>query len=183
MGSYIAGAVDVIGNARGGPFRLEIGAGLEPGEWTLIGSERGDEVANGVLQQLDTRTFGEGLYTLRLTVNRGDGPRVQTIPVTVDNTAPTAIITEPKADRLYVMEEDEQININVLANDNFVIDRVEFLLNNATILTATVSPYNARWEIDMRDVNSAAGGLAWTPFVSDDPDIQPGTVVTYGDGF
>jgi hypothetical protein len=81
------------------------------------------------------------------------------------------------------MEEDEQININVLANDNFVIDRVEFLLNNATIFTATVSPYNARWEIDMRDVNSAAGGFAWTPFVSDDPDIQPGTAVTYGDGF
>jgi penicillin-binding protein 1C len=183
VGAYVTGRFDVIGNARGGAHKLEIGAGFEPAEWQLIGAERGDEVQNNVLQTLDTTALPEGNYTLRLTVNRGDGPRVQTIPVTVDNTAPTAIITEPKADRLYVMEEDEQININVLANDNFVIDRVEFLLNNATIFTATVSPYNARWEIDMRDVNSAAGGFAWTPFVSDDPDIQPGTAVTYGDGF
>jgi membrane peptidoglycan carboxypeptidase len=78
VGSYIAGQLDVIGNARGGPFKLEIGAGLEPGEWTLIGSERGDEVQNGVLQRLDTRAWPKGLYTLRLTVNRGDGPRVAT---------------------------------------------------------------------------------------------------------
>ena len=48
---------------------------------------------------------------------------------------------------------------------------------------STVSPYNQRWEITMRDINSAAGGEPWPAFTSDDPDIQPGQVATYGDGF
>ena len=46
-----------------------------------------------------------------------------------------------------------------------------------------MSPYNQRWEITMRDINSADGGAPWPAFASDDPDIQPGTVATYGDGF
>jgi penicillin-binding protein 1C len=183
VGSYIGGVVDVIGNARGGPFVLEIGAGLEPGEWTLIGGERGDEVANGVLQQLDTRNLGEGLYTLRLTVNRGDGPRVATAPVTIDNTPPSIVMTEPKTDTLFVMEKDEQINVNALANDNLALDRVEFLLDNTVFGTSTVSPYNERWRITMQDGVSVAGGRPWTPFVTDDLDIQPGTMSGSDDGF
>jgi penicillin-binding protein 1C len=183
VGSYIAGQLDVIGNARGGPFKLEIGAGLDPQEWTLIGAERGDEVQNNVLQRLDTFAFAEGPYTLRLTVNRGDGPKVSTVPVTIDNTAPTIVVTEPKGDRLYVMEQDEQINVNALANDNLAIGRVVFMIDGQFFGESTVSPYNQRWEITMRDINSAAGGEPWPAFTSDDPDIQPGQVVTYGDGF
>jgi hypothetical protein len=41
--------------------------------------------------------------------------------VTIDNTPPTIVVTEPKADRLFVMEQDEQINVNALANDNLAI--------------------------------------------------------------
>jgi hypothetical protein len=48
---------------------------------------------------------------------------------------------------------------------------------------STVAPFNQRWEIEMRDINSADGGTAWTAFKSDDPDIQPGLVASYGDGF
>lgn len=183
VGSYIAGQIDVIGNARGGPFRLEIGAGLEPGEWVMVGSERGDEVQNAPLQRLDTLAFPEGTYTLRLTVNRGDGPKVTTVPVTVDNTAPTIVVTEPKPDRLYVMEENEQINVNALANDNLAIDRVVFMINGQAFGESTVSPYNQRWKITMRNINSAAGGTSWPAFESDDPDIQPGLVADSGDGF
>ncbi|MBW7882162.1 MAG: transglycosylase domain-containing protein, partial [Caldilineaceae bacterium] len=113
LGSYISGVIEVIGNARGGPYRLELGAGLEPGEWTQVGPEHGEEIQNGVLERLDTKAFPEGLYTLRLTVNRGDGPRITTIPVTIDNTPPSVVVTEPRPDELYVMEDDEQININV----------------------------------------------------------------------
>ena len=133
---------------------------LEPTEWTLIGAERGDEVQNGVLQRLDTTAFAEGPYTLRLTVNRGDGPKVATMPVTIDNTPPTIVVTEPKPDRLYVMEEDEQINVNALANDNMTIGRVVFMIDGKGFGDSTVSPYNQRWEITMRDINSAAGGTA-----------------------
>jgi len=183
VGSYIGGQLDIIGNARGGPFKLEIGAGPEPAEWTLVGAERGDEVQNGVLQRLDTYALAEGPYTIRLTVNRGDGPKVTTLPVTIDNTPPTIVVTEPKADRLYVMEEDEQINVNALANDNMTVGRVVFTIDGQGFGESTVSPYNQRWEITMRDINSADGGDPWPAFASDDPDIQPGQVATYGDGF
>ena len=183
VGSYIAGQVELVGNARGGPHKIEIGAGLEPAEWTPIGPEHPEDIQNGVLERLDTTALAEGLYTLRLTVNRGDGPKVSTIQVTIDNTPPAIVVTEPKADKLYVMEDDEQINVNALANDNLTVDRVVFLIDGQPFATSTVSPYNERWEITMRDINSAQGGEPWTAFPSDDPDIQPGQMVQYGDGF
>ena len=135
--------------------------------------ERGDEV-NNVLERLDTAGLPEGPYTLRLTVNRGDGPKVAP-PVTIDNTPPTLVVSEPKPDRLYVMEDDEQINVNVLVNDNWAVDRVEFMIDGTGFGDSTVSPYNERWQITMRDINSAEGGTPWLGFTSDDPDVQPGT--------
>ena len=183
LGSTIGGQIEFIGNARGGPYRLEIGAGLEPSEWTQIGPEHGEEIQNSVLERLDTTTLPEGLYTVRLTVNRGDGPRQAAIPVTIDNTPPTVVITEPKPDQLFVMEKDEQININVLANDNLAIARVEFVIDGSSFVTSTVAPFNERWTIEMRDLNSAAGGAPWPAFESSDPEVQPGTVATFPDGF
>ncbi len=183
LDSYIGGVVDIIGNSRGGPFRVDISAGLEPGEWVPVGGERGEDVQNNVLQQLDTKAFADGPYTLRLTVNRSDGQRVTTIPITIDNTPPTIVLSEPKPDQLYVMEEDEQINMNALVSDNLSVDRVVFYIDGKGTFTSTVAPYNERWDIEMRDLNSAAGGFPWPAFESDDPDIQPGTVADFGDGF
>ncbi|MCL4828573.1 MAG: PBP1A family penicillin-binding protein [Caldilinea sp.] len=183
LGSYISGEVEFIGNARGGPYRLEIGAGLDPTEWLQIGPEHGEEVQNGVLERLDTKSLPEGLYTVRLTVNRGDGPRQTAIPVTIDNTPPTIVLTEPRPDQLFVMERDEQINVNALVNDNLAIDRVEFMIDGSVFVTSTVAPYNERWKITMRDLNSAAGGQPWAGFPSDDPEVQPGMVATYPGGF
>ncbi|MGL4650448.1 MAG: Ig-like domain-containing protein [Caldilineaceae bacterium] len=92
------------------------------------------------------------------------------------------MVSEPKADRLYVMEDDEQININALVNDTWAIGKVEFLLDGAVIGTATVAPFNERWKITMRD-QAVEGGAPWPAFTSDDPEVQPGTIVEYGDGF
>jgi penicillin-binding protein 1C len=182
INGYIGKTVEIKGNARGGPHRLEIGRGLEPTEWTPIGEERGDEVVNGLLQTLDTTPLEEGVYTLRLTVNRPDGARTWLTPVTIDNTAPTVIISEPKADRLYVMEDAEQININALVNDTWSIGKVEFFLDGNIIGTATVAPFNERWKITMRD-QPVEGGAPWAAFPSDDPEVLPGAIIEYGDGF
>ncbi len=185
INGYIGGAYEVKGNARGGPWRLEFGRGSEPTEWTLIGSERGDDVQNGVLQTFDTQGLEDGQYALRLTVNRGDGTRVFTTPITVDNTPPTVVISEPKPDQLYVMEDDEQININVLPNDEWGISQVEFFVDDTAVFTATVAPYNARWEIEMRDVGNieVPGVENFLGFESDDPDVQPGRQLRQEDGF
>ena len=185
LNSYIGGIVELTGNARGGPFRVEYGRGLEPSEWIPIGGEHGQEVINGALERFDTTGIEEGLYTLRLTVNRGDGPRVWTTPVTIDNSPPTAVISDPRADRLYVMEQDEQININVIANDTWAVERVEFMIDSSVIATSTVSPWNERWKIVMRDVDNVEAGNTenFLGFESDDPDVQPGRQLRYGDGF
>jgi penicillin-binding protein 1C len=185
VNDFIGNAFEVIGNARGGPFRLDFGVGLDPQEWTPIGAERGDEVVNGVLQTFDTTVLGEGVYTLRLTVNRGDGPREVKIPVTVDHTPPTVVLSEPKPDKLYIMEDDEQINVNALVQDIWAVDRVVFTIDNQTFATSTVAPYNARWKITMRDLTNVeqAGAQNWQGFPSEDPDVQPGRMMPYGDGF
>lgn len=185
VNDFITGVYEVRGNARGGPFRLEFGRGFEPQEWTPIGDERGDEVTNDILQTLDTGPLEEGVYTLRLTVNRGDGPREVKIPFTVDHTPPTVVLSEPRTNRLYVMEQDEQINVNALVQDAWAVDRVVFFIDSRSFFTSTVSPYNARWKIEMRDIEQIeqAATQNWLGFESDDPDVQPGRMLPYGDGF
>ncbi len=161
------------------------GRGWSRQSGTQIGGERGDEVVNGRCKRSTPSPFGEGLYTLRLTVNRPEGPRQGgQHPVTIDNTPPSVVLSEPVADRLYVMEDDEQININAIVNDTWAVGRVEFFMDGQRIVVgSTVSPYNERWKITMRDQALVDGGVAWPAFVSDDPEVQPGTILEYGDGF
>ena len=182
---YLGGVYPVRGNARGGPYRLEYGRGLEPTEWIPIGPEHNNEVVNDVLEVFDTQGLEDGRYTLRLTVNRGDGQRVFTAPVTVENTPPTVVVSEPKPNQLYVMEDDEQININVLPADNTGIGQVVYSIDNSSFVTSTVAPYNERWPIVMRDVQQieAPGTENWLAFESEDPDIKPGRLLPFEDGF
>ncbi len=185
LNAYIGGIVQIQGNARGGPYHLDFGRGTDPQQWTPIGSEHSNDVVNGPLETFDTRGLDEGLYALRLTVNRGDGPRVWTTPVTIDNTPPNVVISEPKPDQLFVMEDDEQININVLVNDTWAVGHVDYYIDNTKIATATVAPYNERWKITMRDVGQIEtnGTQNWLGFKSDDPDVQPGRARPFDDGF
>ena len=182
---YIGGVYEIRGNARGGPYRVEYGRGAEPGEWTQIGPEHGNEVSNGVLEVFNTEGLEDGQYTLRLIVNRGDGQRILTMPFTIDNVAPTVVVSEPKPNRLYVMEDDEQININVLPSDNSGIRQVVYSIDDSEFVTGTVAPYNERWRITMRDVQQieGPGTQNWLAFESDDPDVRPGRLRPFEDGF
>jgi penicillin-binding protein 1C len=184
-GAYVTGAVEMRGNARGGPYRLDYGSGTQPESWTQIGPEHGEEVNNARLESFDTLPLPEGVYTLRLTVNRPEGPREVRIIFTVDHSAPTIEINDPKPDRLYVMEDDEQINVNAEVNDNLAIDRVEFFIDEQRFGVDTVPPFNERWKIKMRDIGQIETGGAqnWLGFPSDDLEVQPGRILPFGDGF
>ena len=83
------------------------------------------------------------------------------------------------------MEDDEQININVLVNDQWAVNRVEYYIDDELFATNTVAPYNERWTIRMRDIAQIETGGArnWLGFESDDPDIQPGRELRFEDGF
>lgn len=188
LNGYIGGVFEIKGNARGGPYRVEFGPGFEPQQWTQIGPEHTNEVISGTLEVLDTNPLPEGIYALRLTVNRGDGPRQVTIPITVDHTPPTVVVTEPKPNRLYIDGDDEQINVSVLVNDTWSVDRVEFSLDGRRFFTSTVATnnvYSARWDIEMRNVAQieGAGTENWLGFESEDREIQPGRMLPFEDGF
>ncbi|MCB0081365.1 MAG: transglycosylase domain-containing protein [Caldilineaceae bacterium] len=180
---YVKDVVEIRGNARGGSYRVEFGPGDDPQSWQQIGPEHGEEVSNGVLERLDTNPLEEGRYTLRLFVNR-DGGREYRTSFTVDRTPPTAVLSEPKPDQLYVMEDDEQININVLPSDRWNIDRVVFFVDGSPFVTTTVAPYNEAWKIKMQDVGQIEAPETdnWLGFESDDPDVQPGRLRPLGEG-
>ncbi len=91
----------------------------------------------------------------------------------------------PRPDQLYVLETHEQINVNVLVNDTWAVDRVEYFIDATGFATTTVAPYNERWPIVMRDIQQieATDTVNWLGFESDDPDIQPGRARLFGDGF
>jgi len=178
-GGYISTTVEIRGNARGDfrNYRVEFGAGLNPSEWQPIGPEHGNQVENNVLEVLNTDGLGEGLYTMRLLVTRGDGSvREWKTRFTVDKTPPSVVISDPKPNRLYVLEDDEQININAIANDTWAMDRVEFAIDGSYFVTSTVAPFNERWRITWPSPGSVDGPGAenWPAFESDDPDITPG---------
>jgi len=92
----------------------------------------------------------DGLYTLQLRVVGHDGSvRDDAIQVTVDNISPTVSIGYPLEGALYVMEDDEYVNIQADARDNVSMDRVEFFVDNQSIGVTMVPPFNKRWMITM----------------------------------
>ncbi len=189
---YIHGGVVITGNARLDGFqlyRLEFGQGLNPQEWSQLGGDHGSPVDNGPLEYWETTGLPEGLYTLQLTVLRGDGSfERQANQVTIDNTPPTADILNPEDGKVYVLEDDEYINFQVDANDNFAMDRVEYYLDNRKIGESTVAPYNMRWTLAMSDVTlSREYAITQTmplltpdgqPVIGEDGQPVPGEVIT-----
>lgn len=158
--TYVKGLVPITGNARAGDFRnyrVEFGEGLNPGAWTQIGAEHGDQKQNDILESWDTSAL-DGLYSVRLSVTEGSGNvRTAATQVTVDNTAPSVEIEHPFNGKLYVMEDDEWISITANARDNWSMDRVDFYLDQQKIGSSTVAPFNAKWTIKMLNLKPVPG--------------------------
>ncbi len=152
---YIKGSQVITGNAKADSFqlyRLEVGKGLNPTEWRQLGQDYSNQVENGPLEYWDTAAEEEGLYTLQLTVVKGDqGIERKAVQVTVDNTLPTVELLNPEPDKVYVKEDDLWVNIQADATDNFSMNRVEFFLDDQKIGESTVAPYTLRWNIVMTD--------------------------------
>ncbi len=173
---YIKGGQIITGNAKADNFqlyRLEVGKGLNPAEWRQLGQDYANQIENAPLEYWDTTAEEEGLYTLQLTVVKGDqGLERKAVQVTVDNTPPTVELVNPEADKTYVQEDDLWVNIQADAVDNFSMNRVEFFLDNQKIGESTVAPYTLRWNIVMTD----------TPILYQEaPLVQP-VVITQPDG-
>jgi 1A family penicillin-binding protein len=176
--AYVQGTVVISGNAKGDNFqlyRLEYGQGLNPAAWTQIGEDYHSPVDNGPLGFWNVEGM-DGLYTLQLTVVRNDQSFQQSaIQVTVDNVPPEVELLNPEDGKVYVMEDEEWINIQADATDNVSMNRVEFYLDNRLIGDTTVAPYSLRWTIAMSDIVPSPNARVVETEVVTNPD---GTVTT-----
>jgi membrane peptidoglycan carboxypeptidase len=158
---YVSGGVIISGNVMIDNFalyRIEYGEGLNPSSWTQLGGDHTSQVERGPLEFWDTANVPEGLYTLHLTAVRHDQSFEQAaVQVTVDNTPPEVTLLNPPDGKVYKMEDDEWVNIQVDAVDNVSMDRVQFLLDGYKIEEATVAPYSALWTIVMSDTIPVKG--------------------------
>jgi hypothetical protein len=171
---YISGGVIISGNVLIDNFalyRLEYGQGLNPTSWTQLGGDHPNQVDRGPLEYWDTTNLPEGLYTLQLTALRNDQSFQQAaVQVTIDNTPPQVTLLNPPEGKVYKMEADEWVNIQVDAVDNVSMDRVEFRLDGYKLSESTVAPYNARWTIVMSDTVPVPGTLITQMQVVTNPD-------------
>lgn len=147
----VRGVVPILGNANLDDqqrFWLEFGEGMNPQSWTRIGPEHGHRVSNDVLEHWDT-TGLNGLYTLQLSAMEGGYLRQSLVPVVIDNEPPSVQVIAPFAGQRFG-GQDEWVSIQVNAEDNTSMSRVEFFMDDQPLGFSTVAPYAFR--IMLRDI-------------------------------
>ncbi|MDJ0753864.1 MAG: transglycosylase domain-containing protein [Ardenticatenaceae bacterium] len=87
-GAGVSGVVSIIGSADTADmayYKLEIGSGRSPGEWTTFGTTHRSRVVDGVLESLQAGALPAGEYTIRLVIVREDGNygAVYAVPITI----------------------------------------------------------------------------------------------------
>jgi len=181
--AYISEGTVIVGNAKSPDFqlwRLEYGEGLNPSAWIQIGGDHYEQQDNAPLDYWDVSEL-DGLYTLQLrVVENSQNYKDATIQVTVDNIFPTVELVYPPDGKVYVVEDDEYVNIKADATDNVSMDRVEFYLDDQLIDTSTVAPYNEKWIIVMSDTVPIEGFTITSTVPITNPDGTIGEqVITY----
>jgi membrane carboxypeptidase/penicillin-binding protein PbpC len=149
MFASVGGEVNFTGTASGADFQsyqVQIGQGLNPQQWTVIGEPATAPVTGGTLAAWDT-TGLSGLYAVRLLVIRTD-QRVDTaiLQVTVDNTPPTAEVIYPTAGQSFTYPQDDSVTFQFNAADDLALAQVELFLDNNLLNTFTQPPYAHRWD-------------------------------------
>ena len=146
---YIKGEVAIEGNAKGDNmafYRLSYFPGLTPVDLQAITDEVRGKKENEILGTWDTSHL-EGLHTVLLTTVRDDGTFEEvSVPVTIDNTPPTAEVLFPLPEQV-IFEDDEWIIVQARVEDDISVDRTEFFVDNAGVPFAisTVPPFTEKW--------------------------------------
>lgn len=149
--AFVNGIVEITGNAATEHFshyRLAYFAGLTPTHIQTIADEVVEQRENELLGVWDVSHLN-GLYTLLLTAVRHDGTFEEvSVPVTVDNTPPSAQILFPLANQS-IFTDEERVVIQAQVTDDISVARVEYYVDNAAVPFAisTVPPFTATWRI------------------------------------
>jgi hypothetical protein len=143
------GLLEVRGTAAGDDFlsyRLEYGAGLNPGGWFLLGEDSDQPVTEGLLGRWDTSGL-DGLYTLRLMVVRSnDSIEEALLQLTLDNTPPEISILYPQEGDVLSKADSAYIPLLAEVSDSF-LSEVVFFMDGVKVGSVESAPYGAIWEV------------------------------------
>jgi len=148
--TFLRGIVRITGHAEPEGmerFRVQYGRGLNPTSWVQIGQDENRPVRGGLLATWDTSALS-GLYTIQLVVVDGTGRlRTDAVQVTVDNSAPAAVITLPEAGQLIVGDITESTVLQVDASDEYGVARVVFYVDGQVAATLTGESFSTTWRL------------------------------------
>jgi membrane peptidoglycan carboxypeptidase len=148
MFSHVSGEISIKGTAAGPDFdfyRVQVGQGLNPREWIQIGEANHKPVRNGILADWNLNGLS-GLYAVQLQVVRAD-QRIETaiIQVTVDNQDPQVSITQPGQGQRFITGHNKTIILQVQANDDIALHKVEFYINGRLLASLSEPPFTLSW--------------------------------------
>lgn len=142
------GEFAVIGTAGGEDFkyyRVSYGQGLNPQRWTQIGDDVYAPVQDNVLVSWNASELS-GLYAVQLmVVYQDDRLEVATTQISIDNEAPSVRVIFPQDGEEIEFLKNRQIDLQVQANDNLGVERVEYFIDFKQIGVASEAPFSWTW--------------------------------------
>jgi len=152
MFSAVAGEVAIQGSATGDDFisyRLQVGEGLNPQSWFVIGDDIATPVDHDMLGVWDASSLN-GLFAIQLIVVREEQHvDTTTIQVTVDNQAPKITITHPEDGQVFSTETNSIITFQVQATDNLKLEQITFYIDGQLAATQIQPPFALPWSVQL----------------------------------
>ena len=140
--------VELHGSAAGSDFssyRVQVGKGLNPQEWTQIGEDVSSPVRDGVLAAWDT-TGLSGLYAIELLVVRTDDSVQRAVTlVTVDNQPPEVEIVSPVQQEEISQATRPEMVLLADVEDDLETASVEIYLDGRSLASFRQPPYAILW--------------------------------------
>lgn len=144
---HVRSILEIKGNAQGPGFLnylLEFGSGSTPSEWLRIGEPVAEPRNRAQLGVVDTIQLQDGVYTLRLTVQRQDGQIESALRrIVVDNTPPSVAFSGLQPGSTLPRG---QLAFQVDAVDNARIASVTYSIDGQFVATAHNPPYRVTWD-------------------------------------
>jgi membrane carboxypeptidase/penicillin-binding protein PbpC len=171
----VGGTVEVSGSLDAGltaRYQLAYGEGRNPAAWIDIGEGGTTVPPSGVLGTWDTSGL-DGIYSLLLTVEMVDGTSESAaVQVTVDNVAPTIVLTAGAPGQVFRFPADRVIPLDADARDNLAMRSVEFYADGEYIGAVEQFPFAFNWTV------RGAGEVTFTAIAIDSVGNRSETALT-----
>lgn len=129
-------------------YRVEVGQGLYPRQWRLVGEDQTHSQPGGRLATWDTRGLS-GVYAIQL-VLVGPDQKVKrsTVLVTVDNQPPQVRLLSPAPGEAVEAERRARLVLLADVTDDLGAATVKLYLDEALLATFLQPPYAISWPVE-----------------------------------